>query len=266
MDYSSRLSRARLQDLCAVSDMHLKNLVNEVLASVPSLKPADVAYVCPAGGLVSVPKSVSTLRALFPAATFIKSRLDPAEAQCTGAAIHGKHLIVHKLLETSAAHSLPPAVSSRPELPALAHALYLAGQPGGPHILLAPAGALLPLKRTVPAALPPRVAGENSISNRSLYLQIATATGDASQRSPVSDPVPIQQTESSSDSSIYYKPLLETALSIPDQHLSESGSEVQGIDGGAVASSVNVEVAVSSAGELKISIFKAGSQEKLGGS
>ena len=118
MDYSSRLSRARLQDLCAVSDMHLKNLVNEVLGSVPSLKPADVAYVCPAGisgahlhlfllspfrsllviplgGLVSVPKSVSTLRALFPAATFIKSRLDPAEAQCTGAAIHGKHLIVH---------------------------------------------------------------------------------------------------------------------------------------------------------------------------
>jgi len=116
----------------------------------------------------------------------------------------------------------------------------------------------------VPASLPPRVAGEDSFSNRSLYLQIATATGDASQRSPGSDPVPVEQTESSSDSSIYYKPLLETALSIPDQHLSESGSEVQGIDGS--ASSVDVEVAVSSAGELKISVFKAGSQEKLGGS
>jgi molecular chaperone DnaK (HSP70) len=112
VDYSSRLSRARLEDICAIPYMQFRTAVSEALAAV-GVELEQITHVSLAGGfsavivfysnlyfnlivnifILQIPKTVATVKSLFPNASFPRpARLDPAEAQCIGAAIHGRHL------------------------------------------------------------------------------------------------------------------------------------------------------------------------------
>lgn len=149
VDYSSKLSRARFEDLCATTFVALRLAVEETLALVPGLSAGDVTHVCLAGGMTSVPKVQATLRAIFPAATLpsSRSRIDPAEIPCVGAAQFARTLVKNKLVDA------PPA-SSPTELRSLSRSLWLrefaSGEsaPNATPQLLLPSGSLLPVKAT----------------------------------------------------------------------------------------------------------------------
>lgn len=92
VDYSSKISRARFEDLASIPLVHLKNLVTEALTSA-SLAADDINIVCMAGGLSSMPRVLTTIKSIFASATFPKPRFEAAEAPCIGAALHGRNLM-----------------------------------------------------------------------------------------------------------------------------------------------------------------------------
>lgn len=96
-DYSCKISRARFEDLLASPLVQLRNMLNEAAAE------GSVGQLCLSGGLAAVPRIVQTAKALFPHAGIAssKGRFETSEAQCIGAAIHGKQLIqqVYALLQ-----------------------------------------------------------------------------------------------------------------------------------------------------------------------
>jgi L1 cell adhesion molecule like protein len=112
VDYSSRLSRARFEDICAIPYMQLRTAITEALTGY-GIELEQVTHVSLAGGFsmvnhhlirpfsstlirfitLQIPKTLATVKTLFPHAAFPRpARLDPAEAQCIGASIHGRHL------------------------------------------------------------------------------------------------------------------------------------------------------------------------------
>lgn len=145
VDYSSKLTRARFEDLISIPVVHLKKLVDSAAAAA-GVEPAAITQICLAGGLCAIPKVQSTIKAAFPSAVVAKGRFEPAEAQCIGAALHGKHLLLQGLIDKA------PTV--------LAHAAYItqpiyisAGAGGAPSCVL-PAGSVVPAKRVLEAAVP----------------------------------------------------------------------------------------------------------------
>jgi L1 cell adhesion molecule like protein len=91
IDYSSKISRARLEDLLSIPVIHFKNLVNNVLKDL-SLTGNSINSICLSGGPSSMPKFINILKQLLPNATFPKVRFETSEAPAIGAAVHGKHL------------------------------------------------------------------------------------------------------------------------------------------------------------------------------
>lgn len=92
IDFSLKLSKARFEDLIAVPIMHLKNAINTLLQNAGWSIHA-VEQVCLSGGGSSIPKAMTTLKSLFPEAKFLVGRFESSEAQCIGAASHGKYLV-----------------------------------------------------------------------------------------------------------------------------------------------------------------------------
>jgi L1 cell adhesion molecule like protein len=91
VDYSFKLSRARFEDLITIPFMHLKNAINTLLASA-GWAATDVQQVCMSGGGCAIPRAVSNMKAMFPAAAFPVGKFEVAETQCIGACLHGKFL------------------------------------------------------------------------------------------------------------------------------------------------------------------------------
>ena len=91
VDYSSKISRARFEDLLTVPFMHLRNAINALLAS-SGWGAEAVQQVCVSGGGNSIPQVMQNLRAQFPLAAFPVGRFESSETQCIGAALHGKFL------------------------------------------------------------------------------------------------------------------------------------------------------------------------------
>lgn len=91
MDYQSKISRARFEDLCSIPVIHLKKIISDSLASA-SLSADDITHVCLGGGFTAIPKVQSTIKSIFTTSNFAKARFEYSEALCIGAAIHGKNL------------------------------------------------------------------------------------------------------------------------------------------------------------------------------
>ena len=104
VDYSSKISRARFEDLISSPLVHLKTLLSQTLASA-SLEATSVTHVCVAGGVSSVPRVLSTIKSILTAASFEKLRVETAEAQCVGAALQGK-LLLEQVLKCRHSNSL----------------------------------------------------------------------------------------------------------------------------------------------------------------
>jgi heat shock protein 1/8 len=91
IDYSTKITRARFEDLISVPFVHFKNLVNSLL-STSGYDGSSINYICLSGGPSSIPKIINTLKGAFPNGVFPKVRFETSEAPAIGAAVHGKHL------------------------------------------------------------------------------------------------------------------------------------------------------------------------------
>lgn len=91
IDYSSKISRARFEDLLSIPIIHFKNLINNLLQQC-SIDASSIQQICLAGGPSAMPKIHSLLKSTFPNSHFPKVRFETSEAQAIGAAVHGKHL------------------------------------------------------------------------------------------------------------------------------------------------------------------------------
>jgi L1 cell adhesion molecule like protein len=92
IDYSSKLTRARFEDLASTPFLQLRATINDAIAKA-GIEAASVTTVCLSGGLCAIPRIQSTVKGLFPHANFAKGRFETAEAQCIGAVLHGKALL-----------------------------------------------------------------------------------------------------------------------------------------------------------------------------
>lgn len=135
MDYSSKVSRARFEDLTCLYFMGVKQLVSSLEIDLNS-----VTHVVLSGGFSAVPKVLSTVKDLFPSAKLMRGRIDPGEAVCLGAAIHGMTLSKEGVLDNA-----PAGPESLPTLPV---SLSINGQ------VVFQKGLVLPLATVVPVTAP----------------------------------------------------------------------------------------------------------------
>ena len=139
VDYSSRISRARFEDLCSIPFMKLKGKLTEILTA-HNLVPEDINFVCMGGGTSAVPKVISTVKSIFVNATYPKlPRLETAETLCFGAAKHGRNLRTIGMLDELQKVKIP-------ELPCTEMSLAISASESGPYKTLVPYKVPVPYK------------------------------------------------------------------------------------------------------------------------
>ena len=159
VDFSCKISRARFEDLCSTGFAQIKSLLNDALTAA-GLESSRITHVCVSGGLSAIPRVGVLVKSLLPDATFPKVRLEPSEAQSTGAAVHANDLSLLGLLDT--------APSNSPKLPCLKKAVFLSGSVDGPLTCVVPSGSILPCMNMIQA----------NASVSSSYLRVLLATDD----------------------------------------------------------------------------------------
>lgn len=146
MDYSTKISRARFEDLLSIPIIHFKNLVADVLAKA-HLEASAISQILLSGGPAAMPRIVTTLKALLPKATQPKVRFETYEAACVGACIHGKQLHQLGLLDHAPAQA--------PHAKALGRAIYItANAESGDKLEVIPANSVLPARAEIPVTVP----------------------------------------------------------------------------------------------------------------
>jgi L1 cell adhesion molecule like protein len=146
IDFSTKVSRARFEDLCTIPFMQLKNTVLAVLEAA-KVTPDDVPKVCLCGGLSANPKAISLTKTIFPGATFCRPKgSEPSESQAVGAASQGKHLLEQGLLDKAPTQSPSVFCLTKP---------VLLGTGGGvAPVPILPVGTALPVKLDFVVGLP----------------------------------------------------------------------------------------------------------------
>lgn len=91
LDYSSKISRAKFEDLATVAFVHFKTVISDALTK-SNLTTEDITHVCLSGGLSAMPKVLLTVKGLFPNAAHPRGKFEMSETQCIGAAMYGKAL------------------------------------------------------------------------------------------------------------------------------------------------------------------------------
>jgi len=172
-DYSSKISRARFDDLCAIAYMMFKKETEDFLAS-SGISCENITHLCLAGGIASVPRSQAILKEMFPNATVprpgksagTQAMSTSAEAQCVGAALHAKMLVEQGVLEDAM------TVKST-EMQALSATVFLTSSATtGDAFPVLPVGTPLPCSRSIDASI------TNVDSHFSLVLEDKKALAD----------------------------------------------------------------------------------------
>ena len=132
MDYSGKVSRAKFEDLTLLYFMGVKNLVKSL-----DLDPASITHVIMSGGFSSVPKTIFDMKWLFPNATFLRGHVEPTEAVCLGAALHGMTLSKEGVLD-----AVPTSSESMATIPV---SLSLNDQVVFPKGLVLPVATIIPV-------------------------------------------------------------------------------------------------------------------------
>uniref|UniRef100_A0A7S3M9Z2 Heat shock protein 70 n=1 Tax=Spumella elongata TaxID=89044 RepID=A0A7S3M9Z2_9STRA len=171
VDYSSKLSRARFEDLITIPFMHLKNAINALLAQA-GWSADSVQQVLLSGGGSAIPKVISTLKSMFPTAKFPVGRFEPSETPCIGACLHGKFLSQQGLIES--------APTASPVAPILTRGLRIASAAGADSVEVLPVNTVLPVRVELNAALP---AGQT----KGFVQLLATAVELADAATPLGD-------------------------------------------------------------------------------
>ena len=179
VDFSCKISRARFEDLCSTGFAQIKTIINECLAAA-GLDASRITHACVSGGLSAIPKVGVLVKSLLPDAIFPKVRLEPSEAQCTGAAIHANDLTVLGLLDA--------APTSSPKLTCLRKAIFLAGSADGPLACIIPTGSILPCSTTIRA----------NASVSASYVRVLVANDDSGHGSSLVGELVVSVPEGSS--------------------------------------------------------------------
>lgn len=147
MDYSSKISRARYEDLISISIIKMKKMMSEIVEK--NKQAPVVSNVCISGGPTSMPKLMSTIKAMFPAAKILRGKFEVFETVCIGAAMHGQYLSKNGLLEAA------PVDTHTVTTATLSNSIWLSASTSGadPSIIL-PANQVLPALVNLPANLP----------------------------------------------------------------------------------------------------------------
>jgi len=104
IDFSTKISKARFEDIISIPIVHLKKSIADLLAAA-SLTNESITDVCFCGGITAIPKILAVIKSLFPTATYPKIKFENSEVQCIGAVLHGKTLMKQILLDK------PPTIS-----------------------------------------------------------------------------------------------------------------------------------------------------------
>ena len=184
VDFSTKLTRARFEDLISIPIVQLKKLIADA-AAVAGVEPTAITQICLAGGLCAIPKVQSTIKALLPSAEVTKGRFEPAEAQCIGAAVHGKYLLQQGLIDKAPTTLATATYITQP--------IFISAGVGGSPTCVLPAGSVVPATVVLNAAvqqsqgyfqvlvgapLPPPPAGKGG--SKSLVSFISSAFSGAS--------------------------------------------------------------------------------------
>jgi L1 cell adhesion molecule like protein len=144
VDYSGKISRARFDDLASIPFVQLKKVIADAL-SAAKVEIESVNQICMSGGSSAIPRSLNTMKAIFPTATFPKLRVETAEAQCFGAVSHAKVLMSQQLIDNAPTNS--------PAAPCLTVPISLASSDASPPVVVIASGTALPTKFVTDVAL-----------------------------------------------------------------------------------------------------------------
>ena len=100
IDYNSKISRARYEDLLTIPIIQLKKMITGIVEKSKT-SASSVEFVCLSGGPSSMPKVLNTIKAMFPSAKFIKGKFEVFEGTSIGAAVHGKFLHQMGLIDSA---------------------------------------------------------------------------------------------------------------------------------------------------------------------
>jgi hypothetical protein len=135
VDFSTKITRARFEDLISIPTVHLKKLIADAAAAAGA-DPAAITQVCLAGGLCAMPKVQSVIKASLVNAVPAKGRFEPGEAQCIGAAIHGKYLMQQGLIDNAPTAKAAATYTTQP--------IFISAVAGGTPTCVLPAGSVVP--------------------------------------------------------------------------------------------------------------------------
>ena len=136
VDYQSKMSKARFEDLGSIPFIQMKKCIAAALAEA-SMESTEVTCVVMAGGLSGMPRCKALAAAAFPSATFHKQRgMENNEAQAVGAALQGKALSTTQLMDK------PPTQTV--DAKCMNSSLSLQSDANAPAMLAMPAGTALP--------------------------------------------------------------------------------------------------------------------------
>ena len=143
MDYSTKISRARFEDLQTIPFMQLKKAITDLLTK-NKVDTESISDVCMAGGFTAVPRILASIKATFPNANFPRGRFEYSEAQCIGAALHGSLLSKQGLLDK--------APTTSPISPCTTKAIRISGKDSTSCLTVIEANSVLPIAVTVKAS------------------------------------------------------------------------------------------------------------------
>jgi heat shock 70kDa protein 1/2/6/8 len=136
VDYSTKVSKARFEDLGSIPFIQFKNCCSDALKNA-NLEAKDVTAVVMSGGLSGMPRCQALAKSCFPSSVMHKTRgLENNEAQAYGSAVQGSVLAVTQMMDK------PPAgvVNSA----CMNSSLSLQSNDAIPPMIAMPAGTALP--------------------------------------------------------------------------------------------------------------------------
>jgi heat shock protein 1/8 len=169
MDYSSKISRARYEDLLTIPIIKMKKMMSELvqkhLPTAESTIATVVSNVCISGGPTSMPKLMNTMQAMFPSAKLLRGKFEVFETVCIGAALHGKYLFEDGLLDKAPLDTHTAVTNT------LSNSIWLSASTTG-----ANASVILPLSQVLPAlVIIPATLPESSSKG---YMKVLAASKD----------------------------------------------------------------------------------------
>lgn len=162
IDYSSKISRARFEDLLSIPIIQFKQTLQQLFTEVSEKYDSklggvptsykSISHVLLSGGGSSIPKINQIIKTLFPESNIVRSRFENSEMHAVGAVTQAKNLYTLQLIEKVPTQSI--------DVPSLNKPIYISsssqvkinadGTTSAPVKEIFSVGSPLPLKVNIP--------------------------------------------------------------------------------------------------------------------